>query len=301
MKIEINGQPVWVNYHHLYCFFVIASEGGLSSASKRLGIGQSALSIQLKRFEESLDSTLFERSHRKLALNENGRLLLSYAKEIFRLGGEMVEVLKDRPAPGRIHLQVGALDTIPKHLTLQLAQSALAGGKCSISILEGKPRDLLEDLSEHRIDLLLTNFLPIGTPDKFFHKRIARLPLWIVGDKSHRALKKGFPDSLNGKAFIMPTADSGVRQEVESFLKRHAIAPDVIAEAQDVMIQKLLALRGVGLTVVPEFAIREYLASGDLFLIGRLGDAFEDLYLASASRRIENPVASRMMKSFRVS
>ncbi len=301
MRIEVNGQPVWVNYHHLYCFYIVADAGGLSPAAKRLGIGASALSIQLKQLETALSSPLFERSHRKLALNENGRLLFSYAKEIFRLGGEMVEVLKDRPALGRTHLQVGALDTIPKHLSLQLAQTALQGGKCSISILEGKSRELFEHLMEHRIDLLLTNFLPVGAPKGCVHKRIARLPLWIVGNSSFAKLKKGFPGSLHGKPFVLPTSDSSVRQEVDSFFKAQNIAPDVIAEAQDVMIQKLLALRGVGLTIVPEFAIREYLKDKSLILLGRLGDAYEDLYLVSASRRVENPVASRLMKSFRIS
>jgi DNA-binding transcriptional LysR family regulator len=66
------------------------------------------------------------------------------------------------------------------------------------------------------------------------------------------------------------------------------------------MVQKLLALSGVGLTVVPEFAIHEYLKNKELVLIGRLGDACEDLYLISASRRIENKIASDLMKNFKV-
>ncbi len=300
MKIEVNGKSVWVNYHHLYCFFVVANLGGIAPASKQLGIGSSALSIQLKQFESSLGVTLFERSHRKIALNESGLLLLSYAREIFRLGGEMVEVLKDQPVSGRAHVQIGALDTIPKHLTVQLVQAALEDGKCSVSIFEGKSQELLDSIEAHRIDLFLTNTLPTGESSRFFHRRIARLPLWIVGDRSFIHLKKGFPASLNGKPFILPTADSSVRQEINSFFKKYDVNPDVLAEAQDVMVQKLLALRGVGITVVPEFAIREYLANKTLFLLGPLADAYEDLYLVSATRRIENRVASRLMKSFKV-
>ncbi len=298
MKILINDKPVWINYHHLYCFYVIATEGSLSAASKKMGIGQSALSIQIKQFEESIGTKLFERSHKKLALAENGRLVLSYAKEIFRLGGEMVESLQDRPSPHRTHLQIGALDTIPKHLTLQLALKAIQGTSCSLSIIEGKVNDLLLQLSEHKIDLLLTNSLPASLPGQIYSKRIARLQLLVVGVKSFLPLKKNFPASLNGQPFIVPTGDSSVRQELESFCKLHHVYPDFLAEAQDVMVQKLLALNQVGMTVVPEFAIREYLDDKRLYAIGRLANAYEDLYLVSASRRIENPVASKLMKHF---
>jgi LysR family transcriptional regulator, transcriptional activator of nhaA len=300
MKIEMNGKTIWVNYHHLYCFSIVAATGGIALAAKKLGIGSSALSIQVRQFESSLETVLFDRSHRKLILNENGRLLLSYAKEIFRLGGEMVEALKDQPVSGRTHLQIGALDTIPKHLTLQLVQAALEEGKCSVSITEGKSQALLHSLSEHQLDLVLTNSVPLSASGQYFHKRIARLPLWVVGGVSYLHLKKGFPGSLSGQPFILPTADSSVRQEISSFFKRNEISPDILAEAQDVMIQKLLAVRGVGITVAPEFAIREYLKEKSLFLLGPMGNVHEDLYLMSASRRIENRIASRLMKSFKV-
>jgi hypothetical protein len=54
MNIVIEGRSFWINYHHLYCFHVIAEEGSLTRAATRLGIGQSALSIQMKQFEQSL-------------------------------------------------------------------------------------------------------------------------------------------------------------------------------------------------------------------------------------------------------
>lgn len=261
MRILVNGKQVWVNYHHLYCFYVIAREGGISRASKYLSIGASALSIQMKQFEQALEIDLFERTHRKTSLTENGRMVFSYAKEIFRLGNEMIEVVRDKPASGRVHLQVGALDTIPKHLTLQLVKDALSIGKCTISVFEGKSLELLERLKQHQIDLVITNTAPAGTSGIFVHRRIAKLPLWVVGSKSFLKIKKGFPLSLRGQRFVMPTHDSGVRQEVDSFLKRLKIVPDVIAETQDVMVQKLAALESIGLTVVPELAIREYLKS----------------------------------------
>lgn len=270
----------------------------MAKASQELGIGQSALSIQLKQFEENIGCILFARSHRKLVMNDSGMIVFSYAKEIFRLGNEMMESVYDRPSPNRIHLQVGALDTIPKHLTLQIARTAIKTRRCSISILEGKPEDLLKSLSENRIDIVLTNSAPTKASNRLYSRRIARLPLWVVGSKVFSHLKNGFPESLNGKPLIVPTEDSSVRHEIESAFKRMKVAPDYLAEAQDVMVQKLLALDGLGLTVVPEFAVSEYVELKKLFLIGKLDDSYEELFLVSASRKIENPIASQLMRDF---
>lgn len=300
MKVTIGEKTTWINYHHLYCFYVIAMSGGIKQAADSIGIGQSALSIQMKQFEESLGFQLFNRSPRKLVLNERGKAVLAYAKEIFRLGGEMIETINDQPTANRTHLQIGAQDTIPKHLTVQIVKKALQESQCTVSVIEGKPVDLLRSLTEYRIDLVLTNFPPNTEPGQIYSKRIARLPLWVVGGRSFLKLRKNFPLSLSGQPFVVPTGDSRVRHELDGFCKQTEITPHYLAETQDVMVQKLLALQNIGLTVVPEFAVREYLDNKKLFLIGKLNGAFEELFMLSASRKIENPVASFLMRSFQI-
>lgn len=300
MQITIDGKHTWVNYHHLYCFYVIATSGGLSKAAVTLGIGQSALSIQMRQFERALDFSLFDRSPGKLVPNERGRLVLGYAKEIFRLGEEMVETISNQPTANRTHLKIGALDTIPKHLTVQIVKKALSEMRCTLSVIESAPSILVEGLLKYRIDLLLTNFVPAMEPNQIYAKRIARRQLWVVGAAKYQKLKRGFPKSLGGQPFVVPTSDSRVRHEIESFCKMIKITPDFLAETQDIMVQKLLAIDGVGLTVMPQYAVQEYLHRKELFLIGPLKHAFEELFLVAASRKVENPVARFLMNYFRL-
>ncbi len=300
MKIEIDGRPVWVNYHHLYCFYMIALRGNLSRASEFLNIGQSALSIQMKQFEENLGFPLFVREHRKITPNERGKIMLSYAKEIFRLGGEMIEAVHDRKSEARTHLKVGALDSIPKHLTVKLVEDVIRARNCLVSVIEGSPDDLLRELTEYKVDLILANAIPLCEPGRIYTRRIARLPLVVVGARRFVPLKNQFPASLNQQSFVIPTGDSRVRHEFENFCKAHDISVEVMAETQDVMVQKLLALREVGMTVMPEFAVREYLQEKTLHKIGELTDVYEELFLIAASRKIQNPGAAWLMKEFRL-
>ena len=65
------GEPMQsLNYHHLLYFWMVAREGGLAPAGKALRLSQSSLSGQIKRLEEQLGLTLFERRGRKLELTE---------------------------------------------------------------------------------------------------------------------------------------------------------------------------------------------------------------------------------------
>lgn len=298
MKMNWLGKSFWLNLHHLYCFYVVALRGTIAKASEDLGIGASALSIQIKQLESSLDKPLFLKKGRSLELTEEGRIAFDYAKEIFRISEEMVETLNDRLSPRQTHVQIGSLDTIPKHLTIELVSSALKHGDCTFTVLEGRLSTMLEELSANRLDLIVTNSHPETEPGRFISKKIARFPLWIVGAAEFKSKRRDFPRSLDGLPFVIPTGESRVRQEFENFVNLAEFKPLIVAEAQDIMIQKLLALRGIGLTVAPEFAVRDYIANKELFLIGHIPAAYEDLYLITAKRRIANPVVDRLMKTF---
>lgn len=87
-----------VNYKRLHYFWAVAREGGIARASERLHLTPQTISGQLSLLEEYLGVRLFTRVGRNLELSETGRLVLSYADEIFSLGGELEEVIRQLPA-----------------------------------------------------------------------------------------------------------------------------------------------------------------------------------------------------------
>ncbi|MEW6056385.1 MAG: LysR family transcriptional regulator [Bdellovibrionota bacterium] len=290
-----------INYHHLYYFKVIATEGSIAKAAQKLKLGQPTLSSQLKQFEDSLDIKLFERFHKKLILTEAGRIALEYANEVFRLGSEMVEVLHDQIKPNKIHVQVGALDSVPKHIALELAKEAYRLGDCVVSILEGKGDELLRELLLHRIDLVLANYVPSVTEASgVLSRMIARLPISVCGASKYKELKKDFPSSLNGQPFILPTRHSKLRHDLEHYFQASRMQLNMIAETQDTAIQKLLGSEGIGLIAVPEVAALELTKRQELFELGKLQGISEEIYLIAASRKIENPISAKLMKAFRL-
>lgn len=290
----------WLNYHHLYYFKVIATEGSIAKASEKLRLGQPTLSAQLKVLEENLGVRLFERKHKRLILTETGRIALEYANEIFRTGNEMLEVLQDRLPAARPHVQIGALDSVPKSVVAQLVQTALDAAPCTVSILEGKGDELLRELSLHRIDLFVSNYPPsVHEAVGMYVKSVGRSPVIVCGASQFKSVKKDFPASIHQKPFVMPTVHSKLRHDLDHYLKGMQVVVDCVAETQDVSLQRLLGVNGIGLIPVPRVALQE-MQEDDLVELGELPGVFEEYYLVSASRKIENPISSKVLKSFSI-
>lgn len=289
----------WINYHHLYYFKVIAEEGSVSKAAEKLRLGQPTLSAQLKQFEDNLGVQLFERRHKKLILTEQGKIALDYSKSIFKMGSEMYEVLHDRLKPLKPSLHLGALDSVPKQIVLQLVKQAFRISPCQITLSEGKSDELLRQLTAHRIDLMVTNFLPTGIDAKgLYPKSITRKNVAFFGAPKYKSLRKGFPKSVSGVPMIFPTYDSKLRQDLDHWSKLNKIELDIIIESQDISVKKLMAISEFGLIPTATHAVTEQVLRGELIEIGQLKGVHEELFLVTAQRKIENPIVSKLVGSF---
>lgn len=278
----------------------IALEGGVAKASAKLRLGQSTLSTQLGQFEENLGMKLFERRQKRLHLTEAGRIALQYAREIFKLGDEMLDALNDRRQAHRISVQIGALDTIPKAMVVTLVTAAQKHQSCSISVVEGQADELLRSLKAHEIDLALFNHQPTATERSGLHARLAvRMPIVILGTAKYARLRNDFPHSLSGQPFVMPGAQSRLRHELDHFFKVQDIRVDVVLEAQDTSLLNLLAGQGVGLFPVGARVADELQEKYGLQRIGEFPDVHDELWLIAGERRIENPVAAYLFKNFK--
>jgi LysR family transcriptional activator of nhaA len=291
----------WMNYHHLLYFKMIAEEDSVSKAAEKLSLSQSTLSAQLKQFEDTIGVKLFERHHKKLVLTDQGRITLDYARNIFNMGSELFEVLNDKIRPSRLSIQIGALDSVPKQILLQITKAAYKIAKCHVSIIEGKADEIFRELSAHRLDLVITNFIPTSVQIKsLVHRILSDKMVAIYGSAKFKSLRKDFPHSIQGQPFIMPTYDSKLRYDMEHWLKIRSIEIDPIAESQDIALKKLMAIDSLGLIPAAPHTVNRQILSGELFEIGKLEAVGEILYLVSAQRKIANPIAKELFKSFEV-
>lgn len=136
----------------------MAKEGSIARASERLNLTPQTISGQLSLLEEHLGEALFTRVGRSRELTETGRLVLSYADEIFSLGGELEEIVHNLPDGRPLLFKVGVTEVVPKSIAYRLLAPALQLPE-SVRIVcrEGVINALLAELAVHRVDLVIAD------------------------------------------------------------------------------------------------------------------------------------------------
>src|SRR5688572_11813357 len=154
----------WMNYNHLYYFWVVGRQGGVVRASEELMVSQPTISNQLKELEAALGHRLFARAGRGRTLTDAGRIAFNYADQMFSLGQALVNALEHQhAAPAALRLAVGVLDVIPKPVVRQLLAPALKLEQpVRLICREDKSDRLLAYLAARRTALVLTD-AAIGT------------------------------------------------------------------------------------------------------------------------------------------
>lgn len=288
----------WLNYHHLIYFREIANEGSISKASEKLLIGQPALSAQLKQLEDQLEIELFERKNRKLILTDAGKVALKYANEIGQLGQELLQVIADKSYSNKTPFKLGALDSVPKQIVWEIAQKARSYGDCFVSIVEGDQEELTAELLSRNIDCFISNYSGDISKDKNMNsKSFVKAPVSIYGSKEFLSCKNNFPKSLNGVPMILPTHHSKLRHDLDYFLDSKKIKILSELETQDTALMKIFAAQGAGLAALPDIAALDLVRNNTLYKIGTLPNIKEEYWIISSKRTIDNPIASKLMKS----
>ena len=137
---------------------MVAKTGSIARASEQLHLTPQTISGQISLFESIQGEQLFKKSGRNLELTEAGRLVLSYAEDIFSLGQELEQVLHHLPTERIVQLRVGVSDAVAKAVAYRLLEPALRMSQTlKINCREGKLEYLLAELAMHKLDVVITD------------------------------------------------------------------------------------------------------------------------------------------------
>lgn len=293
-----------VNYKHLHYFWAVAREGGVARASERLHLTPQTISGQLSLLEEYLGVDLFSRVGRNLELTEAGRLVLSYADEIFSLGGELEEVMHQLPE-GRPQLfRVGVVDVLPKSIAHRILQPALQMSEPVRMICREASLDtLLAELAVHRLDLVLADRpIPSTVSTRAFSHKLGECGVsFFATKKLEKKLKGNFPRCLDGAPLLLPSSGNQLRSRIDQWLDTHRIHPRMIAEFDDSALMKAFGQEGAGIFIAPAAIEEEVEWQYQVTAIGRVDEVKEHFYAISVERRVLHPVVCAVMEAARES
>ena len=140
----------------LRTFVAVCETDSFTRAAARVNLTQSAVSLHVKRLEEQVGRRLFDRSAHKVALTEDGEVLLSYARRILALHNEAAARLGHPPLEGTVRLGAPEYFEAPLLATL-LTQFCRRHPAVSLEIEMGIGPDIAAAFDQGRLDVAIVN------------------------------------------------------------------------------------------------------------------------------------------------
>ena len=281
-----------LNFKHLRYFWMVAKTGSIARAGQQLNITPQSISGQLREFEETLGLKLLRRAGRGLELTDAGRRILSYAEQIFTIGDELLDVVRDQATEETLPFRVGIADSVSKSVVCRLVEPALRIKEpVRLFCREGRLTSLLADLSVHRLDMVIADrSMPTNLNVRGYSHLLGESGLTVFGSaRLAQQLTGKFPASLNNAPFLLPGEDVAIRPRLLQWMEANHLRPRIVGEFDDSALIKAFGQTGAGLffapTAIADHVCRQY----DVVAIGRIDAVVEQIYAITSERRLTHP------------
>ena len=291
-----------INYKHLHYFWEVARHGSIARASEYLHLTPQTISGQISMLEERMGKPLFNKVGRNLELTDTGRLVLSYADEIFSLGSELEETLRNLPSQRPMDFKVGVVDVVPKTIAYRLLAPALElPDALRIVCKENSIEELLAELALHRIDMVIADGpIPAGVNVRGYNHQLGECGISFLAKPTlAKKLKKDFPHSLNAAPLLIPSEINSVQGRLLQWLDGLHVYPRIVGEFDDSALMKAFGQAGTGVFIAPSAIAMDVALQYDAHIIGETDDVCEQFYAISVERRISHPAVAAITETAR--
>ena len=260
----------------LKTFLTITKLENFTQAAETLGYAQSSVTAQIQLLEESLGVKLFERLGRRITLTQEAEKLIPYAEQILKLVSEARNVVSGTSSVPRGTLTIGTVESLsvtrlPKlfeeyHNRYPEVEIVMNFGVCS------------ENLRLLRTNVLEVTFIidrKLNTPE-FIVEELTPEPMTVLLSPSHRlaAKEKICPEDLQGESLILTEEECTYRIILENILAEVGVQPKYKMGANSIQAIKQFTMSGLGVTLLPETAVKQEVETGKLVQIPWVGPEF---------------------------
>ena len=282
-----------MNFKHLHYFWRVAKAGGVARASEQLHLTPQTISGQIGLLEDALGTPLFAKKGRNLELTDAGRLALGYAQDIFALGSELEESLRNYPAGGRpVEFRVGVAEAVSKTIAYRLIEPATRlPTTMRLVCRESKLDSLLAELAAHRLDLVISDApIPPSVSVRAYNHRLGESGVSFFASAAlFKHCKGKFPACLDGAPMLVPGDGAAVRPRLDRWRDANKLRPRVVGEFDDSALMKAFGQRGAGVFIGPTVLESEIETQYGVKTLGRTQEIVEEFFAISVERRVTHP------------
>lgn len=243
-----------MDIRQLQYFLVIAEEGQITAAARKLRMAQPPLSRQLKLLEDELGVQLLERGPRSVQLTEAGTLLMSRARQIVDLMESTVREIADADKGVRGTLALGTVSSSGGLLVnRRLGEFRRKYGGVKFEMHEGNTFQIINLLAKGIVEvgIVRTPFTAPGLDHRYLHEEPMTAVMkpeldWSPGKETAQIAE------LQGKPLI---AYRRFEQLIREECIREGFEPEFFCKNDDARTTLQWADSGLGIGIVPLSAL----------------------------------------------
>jgi len=249
----------------LQVFRAVAEHLNFRKAAEHLFLTQPAVTLQIKALENDLGTRLFDRSANRVALTEQGRILLRYAQKMATLAAEVEQELNQKDGTFSGELSLGVSTTIAQYVLPRLIGAFLdEHPRVQLSVQSGN--------TEEVVDLLLNGEIPIGLIEgPARHRGVHTEPfmrdeLVLIAHPDTESVNFS-PQQLLASSLLMRELGSGSRRVVETALEKAGFKLKAFRKVMNLDSTEAIKSAveaGLGIGFVSRWAISKELELGAL-------------------------------------
>ena len=286
------------NYKHLYYFWVVAKEGGISRAADKLHMAVQTVSAQVRELERSLGCELLKPAGRGLVLTDAGLAAMKQADLIFQLGEDLPLMVRDAVSSPSVRLWVGISDGLSKLVAHHLLKPVMTEPNLRLLCLEGQFNDLLGDLAIHKLDVVISDRPAAPNPNiKLYSHALGSSSIaWYGAPALLQKINTEFPACLATVPVLLPTVHTASRDRMDMWFEQRGIRPRIVGEFEDSALLKTFGASGMGVFPAAEWAHDDLLAHYAVQRLGPCEGVTEHFFAIGTEKKVQHPLVQRLLQ-----
>ena len=277
-----------MDFKQLESFVAVVDEGSFSNAADRLQLSQSMVTIHVRNLEAELGTRLLNRTTRSMELSGDGRTFYYYAKQMLKLNRDSMFALTRADQDERTVNIVATPYTSRYYLSNKIVQFRKAHPDVNFNITVCYNSEIHNKLRGGGFEFAFCNMKIMDSDYAVRHYDSSHLVVITPNEERFRALQgQPFPIELFGQEpLITRSSTSALQQEFLRWVKQNAPETKLrIATAiDDTETIKQLVAEGMGISVISEVAVGEYIAEGRVLAFPLEGTMPHHLYFVSKKK-----------------
>jgi DNA-binding transcriptional LysR family regulator len=263
-----------LDLHYLRIFYEVAKERSFTKAANKLYINQSAVSIQVKKFEELLNTKLFDRSSKKIKLTYSGEVLYKMAEEIFqkvkRAEKEMSRIIELDKAK----VSIGATTTVGEPLIPKLMKGfSRVHSEIEYDIYISDKQRLLKSLREGELDIIIIDEEHITDPNLEVIE-VEKFPYVLVSRDNYKDIEEVTKTPLISRKTV-PNNNEAIAALEDKYKISFDNQISVMGSLETI---KGMVREGVGNVILPYYSVYKEVETGEFKIIEKIeevNDAYQ--------------------------